>query len=116
MNNGNQNNNNKNNNNYYVRPVLAYLVKMFNEGNAGIFPMFTIEKSEQFFLSKKGRRQCKLLCFYGRLILEGWSSTENNNNNAWKLHMNNGNQNNNNKNNNNYVRPVLAYLIKNIYE
>ncbi len=28
--------------------------------------------------------------------------------------MNNGNRNNNNKNNNNYVRPVLAYLVKNI--
>ena len=27
--------------------------------------------------------------------------------------MNNGNRNYNNKNNNQYVRPVLAYLIKN---
>ena len=45
-----------------------------------------------------------------------WSSTEYNSNNAWKLNMNNGNRNNNNKNNNNYVRPVLAYLMKNSIE
>ena len=50
----------------------------------------------------------------GQLIPEDWSSTEYNNNNAWKFNMNNGNRNWNNKNNNNkYVRPVLAYLIKN---
>lgn len=30
--------------------------------------------------------------------------------------MNNGNNNNNNKNNNNYVRPVLAFLVKEILE
>ena len=38
-----------------------------------------------------------------------WSSTENNNNNAWKQNFNNGNQNNNNKNNTNYVRAVRAF-------
>ena len=44
-----------------------------------------------------------------------WSSTEYNNNNAWKLRMSDGNRDWNNKNNNNnYVRPVLAYLVKNI--
>ncbi len=35
-----------------------------------------------------------------------WSSTENDNNNAWKQNFNNGNQNNNNKNNNKRVRAV----------
>ena len=44
------------------------------------------------------------------------AATEYNSNNAWKLNMNNGNRNNNNKNNNNYVRPVLAYLMKNSIE
>ena len=38
-----------------------------------------------------------------------WSSTENDNNNAWKQNFNNGNQNNNNKNNTNYVRPVRGF-------
>ncbi|MBC8474170.1 MAG: DUF1566 domain-containing protein [Cryomorphaceae bacterium] len=35
-----------------------------------------------------------------------WSSTENNNNNAWNQNFNNGNTNNNNKNNNFRVRAV----------
>ena len=72
--------------------------------------------SEHIFLSKKGCRQPRLLCANGQLIPEGWSSTEYDNNNAWKLRMSDGNRNNNNKNNNNnkYVRPVLAYLVKNI--
>ena len=69
-----------------------------------------------FFLSKKGCRQLRLLCANGQQIPEGWSSTEYNSNNAWKLNMNNGNRNNNNKNNNNYVRPVLAHLMKNSIE
>ncbi len=38
-----------------------------------------------------------------------WSSTENDNNNAWKQNFNNGNQNNNNKNNTNYVRAVRDF-------
>lgn len=38
-----------------------------------------------------------------------WSSTENDNNNAWKQNFNNGNQNNNNKNNNNNVRAVRGF-------
>jgi hypothetical protein len=38
-----------------------------------------------------------------------WSSTENDNNNAWKQNFNNGNQNNNNKNNNNNVRGVRGF-------
>jgi hypothetical protein len=38
-----------------------------------------------------------------------WSSTENNNNNAWKQNFNNGNQNNNNKNNTNRVRAVRDF-------
>ena len=68
-----------------------------------------------FFLSKKGCRQLRLLCANGQQIPEGWSSTEYNNNNAWKLRMSDGNRDWNNKNNNNnYVRPVLAYLVKNI--
>ena len=72
--------------------------------------------SEHIFLSKKGCRQPRLLCANGQLIPEGWSSTEYDNNNAWFLRMSDGNRNNNNKNNNNnkYVRPVLAYLVKNI--
>jgi retron-type reverse transcriptase len=37
-----------------------------------------------------------------------WSSTENNNNNAWNLNFSNGSWNNNNKNNNNYVRCVRS--------
>ena len=35
-----------------------------------------------------------------------WSSSENNDNNAWRQNFNNGNQNNNNKNNEYRVRPV----------
>ena len=43
-----------------------------------------------------------------------WSSTENDNNNAWKQNFNNGNQNNNNKNNNNnYVRAVRGFKQNN---
>ncbi len=38
-----------------------------------------------------------------------WSSTENDNNNAWKQNFNNGNQNNNNKDNTNNVRAVRAF-------
>jgi len=38
-----------------------------------------------------------------------WSSTENNNNNAWNQNFDNGNQNNNNKNNTNYVRAVRDF-------
>ncbi len=38
-----------------------------------------------------------------------WSSTENDNNNAWKQNFNNGNQNNNNKNNTNRVRAVRGF-------
>ena len=39
-----------------------------------------------------------------------WSSTENDNNNAWKQNFNNGNNNNNNnKNNTNYVRAVRGF-------
>ena len=38
-----------------------------------------------------------------------WSSTENNNNNAWNQNFNNGNQNNNNKNNTNYVRAIRDF-------
>lgn len=35
-----------------------------------------------------------------------WSSSENDDNNAWNQNFNNGNQNNNNRNNENRVRPV----------
>lgn len=43
-----------------------------------------------------------------------WSSTENDNNNAWKQNFNNGNQNNNNnKNNTNYVRAVRGFKQNN---
>ncbi len=38
-----------------------------------------------------------------------WSSSENDDNNAWNQNFNNGNQNNNNKNNTNYVRPVRGF-------
>jgi hypothetical protein len=38
-----------------------------------------------------------------------WSSTENDNNNAWNQNFNNGNQNNNNKNNTNYVRAIRGF-------
>lgn len=42
-----------------------------------------------------------------------WSSTENDNNNAWKQNFNNGNQNNDNKNNTNYVRSVRGFKQNN---
>ena len=42
-----------------------------------------------------------------------WSSTENDNNNAWKQNFNNGNQNNNNKNNTNRVRAVRGFKQSN---
>jgi hypothetical protein len=38
-----------------------------------------------------------------------WSSSENNDNNAWNQNFNNGNQNNNNKNNDNNVRCVRDF-------
>ena len=38
-----------------------------------------------------------------------WSSTENDNNNAWNQNFNNGNQNNNNKDNNKRVRAVRGF-------
>lgn len=38
-----------------------------------------------------------------------WSSSENNENNAWNQNFNNGNQNNNNKDNTNYVRAVRDF-------
>jgi len=38
-----------------------------------------------------------------------WSSSENDDNNAWNQNFNNGNQNNDNKNNTNYVRPVRGF-------
>ncbi|MCC7405017.1 MAG: DUF1566 domain-containing protein [Bdellovibrionales bacterium] len=38
-----------------------------------------------------------------------WSSTENNNTNAWNFNFNNGYANNNNKTNNNYVRCVRRW-------
>ena len=40
-----------------------------------------------------------------------WSSSENNENNAYNLNTNNGNMNNNNKNNNNYVRAFRLLRI-----
>ncbi len=40
-----------------------------------------------------------------------WSSTENDNNNAWEQNFNNGNQNNNNKNNTNRVRAVRDFKL-----
>lgn len=69
-----------------------------------------------FFLSKKGCRQLRLLCAYGQLIPEGWSSTEYNSTYAWILYMSNGVRNLASKTNNYYVRPVLAYLMKNSIE
>ena len=38
-----------------------------------------------------------------------WSSSENDNNNAWNQNFNNGDQNNNNKDNNLRVRPVRVF-------
>lgn len=43
-----------------------------------------------------------------------WSSSENDNNNAWNQNFNNGNQNNDNKNNTNYVRAVRGFKQKQI--
>jgi hypothetical protein len=42
-----------------------------------------------------------------------WSSTENDNTNAWNQNFNNGDQNNNNKNNTNYVRAVRGFKQNN---
>ena len=43
-----------------------------------------------------------------------WSSTENNQNNAWNVNFNNGNTNNNNKYNSNVVRAVAALTDEDI--
>jgi len=43
-----------------------------------------------------------------------WSSSENDNNNAWNQNFNNGNQNNDNKNNTNRVRAVRGFKQKQI--
>ena len=112
MDDGNRNNNNKNNNKY-VRPVLAYLIENiirtepeFLSPRWGKWAYFFIKKG----LPTAAAVMCQRAASTGR-----WSSTEYNNNNAWKLRMSDGNRDWNNKNNNNnYVRPVLAYLVKNI--
>ena len=76
-------------------------------------------ESEQYFIYL-GRTQgpiwallktIQFLLYCGFSPNNYWSSTENNNNNAWNQNFNNGNQNNNNKNNNNQVRCVRS-LIK----
>jgi hypothetical protein len=41
-----------------------------------------------------------------------WSSSENNNNNAWNQSFSTGSQNNNNKNNSNYVRAIRGFTQK----
>ena len=71
-----------------------------------------------FFLSKKGCRQLRLLCANGQQIPAGWSSTEYDYSNAWKLRMSDGRRYLGSKYNylNTYVRPVLAYLMKNSIE
>ena len=71
-----------------------------------------------FFLSKKGCRQLRLLCANGQQIPEGWSSTEYDGNYAWLLRMSDGHRGYHGKNlyYNIYVRPVLAYLMKNSIE
>ena len=44
-----------------------------------------------------------------------WSSSQNNNNNAWNQNFGNGNRNNNNKNNENSVRAVRGFTQTQIY-
>jgi squalene cyclase len=46
-----------------------------------------------------------------RTIID-WSSSQNNNNNAWNQNFDNGNQNNNNKNNTNNVRAIRGFTQK----
>ena len=53
-----------------------------------------------------------LFCVYsisrlcGPSKVRGWSATENNTNNAWRVRFSDGDVNNNNKDNSNYVRCV----------
>ena len=113
MDDGNRNNNNKNNNNKYVRPVLAYLI----ENIIRTEPEFLSPRwgKRAYFFIKKGLPTAAAVMCQRAANTGRWSSTEYNNNNAWKLRMSDGNRDWNNKNNNNnYVRPVLAYLVKNI--
>ncbi|MDR1586440.1 MAG: hypothetical protein LBS57_03165 [Treponema sp.] len=93
-------------------------------GNAGI-PSVTVLGSEQGFCVKAVRKPAELLLKpstgigkscpgirrneqYIRTFAD-WSSSENNNNNAWNQNFSDGNQNNNNKNNTNSVRAVRGF-------
>ena len=78
-------------------------------------PFYQGERERAYFFIKKGLPTAAAVMCQRAASTGRWSSTEYNNNNAWKLRMSDGNRDWNNKNNNNnYVRPVLAYLVKNI--
>jgi hypothetical protein len=95
-------------------------------GNAGI-PFVTALGSEQGFCVKAVRKPAEPLSFLSTDIgkscpgilrneqyirtFADWSSSENNNNNAWNQRFSDGNQNNNNnnKNNTNSVRAVRGF-------
>jgi hypothetical protein len=100
-------------------------------GNAGI-PGATVPGREQGFCVKAVRKPAELLFMpstgigktcpgarrdeqYIRTIAD-WSSSENNNNNAWKQRFSDGNQNNNNKTNTNSVRAVRGFTQNHVQE
>ena len=90
------------------------------------FSCVTVQEREQGFCVKAVRKPVGCLLFRSvwkslsgnrssgqdiRTIIE-WSSSQNNNNNAWNQNFNNGNQNNNNKNNTNSVRAIRGFTQK----
>jgi hypothetical protein len=100
-------------------------------GNAGISSVMALE-SEQGFCVKAVWKPAELLFMpsagiekphpdarwdeqYIRTIAD-WSSSENNNNNAWNQRFSDGNQNNNNKTNTNSVRAVRDFAQSYVQE
>jgi hypothetical protein len=100
-------------------------------GNAGISRVTALE-SEQGFCVKAVWKPAELLFMpsagigkscpgirrdeqYIRTFAD-WSSSENNNNNAWEQNFSNGRQNDNNKTNTNSVRAVRGFTQSHVQE
>ena len=103
----------------FLLRVKMYGIMLFCAG----FFRVTARKSEQGFCVKAVRKPVG--CFIPQPVWQSpsgtrpagqnirtinyWSSSQNNNNNAWNQNFNNGNRNNNNKNNTNTVRAVRGF-------
>jgi hypothetical protein len=65
---------------------------------------FCLKAIKGLLLKKAVKQNEQRGLFVHKNTFMNWSSSENNDNNAWNQNFNNGNQNNNNKNNDNNVR------------